>query len=602
MPLVVLDCEVFINYFLIAFKNLETKKFNIIEIIGENNKLSINQIQLIKNTLNQRITFGYNSNNYDIPITMYALQGKTCKEIFELSKYIIDNNELSFNIYKKFNINKLEINHFDISNLVPSQKVPLKLYGARINVEKLQDLPYNPLTKLNLSQIENIKKYCENDLNITIDLFNKVKKNYDLRIELSKLYNIDLINKSNASIAETILRNELNKKGIKYNYNNNNNKNFNFKYIAPKNIIFKSEHLKDIKNQIENITFSNLETANINLQAIIANKFYNLGIGGLHSNETNIFLKSNDIFKIIDRDVTSYYPSIILNLGLYPKNLGIEFLNIFRNLVEKRINAKKNNNKIENECLKIVINSTFGKFASKFSIVYSPELFLTVTISGQLYLLMLIEMLTDCGIEVISANTDGILSKVKDINLFNKILKDWETITDFQTEENFYKIYSARDVNNYLAIKNNDVLKGKGIFSLNNLDKNLDKNICIDAIINFFKTGESIENYILSCRDITKFFICRKVTGGAKFQDKFLGKIIRWVYLKNSYDYIKYATNENKVANSESSFPIMDLSKTNKDIFNKIDYEKYINETKTILKNFNIPYFNIQNYKQDCLF
>lgn len=60
---------------------------------------------------------------------------------------------------------------------------------------------------------------------------------------------------------------------------------------------------------------------------------------------------------------------------------------------------------------KIVLNGTFGKLGSKYSFLYSPNLMIQVTITGQLALLMLIEALEAAGISVVSANTDGIVSR-----------------------------------------------------------------------------------------------------------------------------------------------------------------------------------------------
>ena len=94
------------------------------------------------------------------------------------------------------------------------------------------------------------------------------------------------------------------------------------------------------------------------------------------------------------------YPSIILNLGLYPKHLGTAFLEVYRSLVERRLAAKKEKRTVEANTLKIVINGSFGKLGSKWSTLYSPDLMLQVTLTGQLSLLMLIERLTLAGVPV----------------------------------------------------------------------------------------------------------------------------------------------------------------------------------------------------------
>jgi hypothetical protein len=54
-----------------------------------------------------------------------------------------------------------------------------------------------------------------------------------------------------------------------------------------------------------------------------------MGIGGLHSTESNRALHSDDDSVLVDVDVASYYPRIILGSGLYPKALGKAFMEVF---------------------------------------------------------------------------------------------------------------------------------------------------------------------------------------------------------------------------------------------------------------------------------
>ena len=56
-----------------------------------------------------------------------------------------------------------------------------------------------------------------------------------------------------------------------------------------------------------------------------------------------------------------------------------------------------------------MLNGTFGKTGSPYSVLFAPEMMIQTTITGQLALLMLIEHLETASISVISANTDGIV-------------------------------------------------------------------------------------------------------------------------------------------------------------------------------------------------
>lgn len=91
------------------------------------------------------------------------------------------------------------------------------------------------------------------------------------------------------------------------------------------------------------------------------------GIGGLHSeNEPEIF-EPNDSEMLIDSDVTSLYPSIILQNELYPAHLGRMFLDVYQTIYDQRVAAKKEGRKIENETLKLALNGLTGNLQSLYS-------------------------------------------------------------------------------------------------------------------------------------------------------------------------------------------------------------------------------------------
>ena len=250
--------------------------------------------------------------------------------------------------------------------------------------------------------------------------------------------------------------------------------------------------------------------------------------------------------------------------------------------------AKKEKNKIVNESLKIVINGSFGKLGNKYSTLYSPDLMIAVTLTGQLALLMLIENLELNGISVVSANTDGFVSLMnkKDYDLYDSLCFDWELATGFELEETKYKAIYSRDVNNYLAITDDGKTKGKGIFTLDSISKNPAADVCIESVIDYLINGTSIESYIKNCKDLTKFLTVRSVTGGAVYKEEYLGRVVRWIYSTKG-DTIKYKKNGNKVPKSDGSRPIMTLGEFPSDI----NYPRYIEESISILDDLGLNDF-----------
>ena len=319
----------------------------------------------------------------------------------------------------------------------------------------------------------------------------------------------------------------------------------------------------------------------------IAGGRYQMGIGGLHSTEKSICHVADENYFIADTDVTSYYPTLILNAGITPANLGVDFLKVYHSIVKERIAAKHAGNNVVAECLKIVVNGTFGKLGSKYSIMYAPNLMIQVTITGQLSLLMLIEAFELAGIQVLSANTDGIVVKcLRSMEgQFNAIVKAWEQHTGFGTEEVRYKGVYSRDVNNYFAVyekpQKKKQFKLKGVYSETNPKKNAVNEICIDAATAFMATGAHIPTTIKSCTKLQKFTTMRRVKGGGVKDGKYLGKIIRWYYSTEAQGEIVSAASGNKVARSESANPCMDLPDV---LPADVNYDWYINETYKILE------------------
>lgn len=591
--LVVLDCESYPNYFLAAFKNIGNGKTVTIEIRGDGTCLSDYDKTKLNTIMHKKVTFGFNSLNYDIPVILYALKHKTAREIHALSDYIINNN---LPAWKTMQAHSLVVptgyKHFDIQEPAPGVRVSLKLYGGRMNSRTLQDLPIGPGTILTNQQMADIAKYCINDLDTTIELYESIKDQIALRVKMSEQYGQDLLSKSDAQIAETVIKSELQKGRKAYLRPPKYEEGTTFRYSVPGFISFETEQLQDALNIISNHGFEldgrgsiKLPKALASMKIKLGNSVYQLGVGGLHSTEKSQTIIPDENQILADRDVASYYPRIILNLRLYPKHLGERFLTVYEQIVRGRLAAKRAKDSVTSDSLKIVINGSFGKLGSKYSALYSPDLMMAVTLTGQLSLLMLIEALELKGISVVSANTDGFVSLMgkSEYKVYDETCKQWESATSFELEETQYKALYSRDVNNYLAVTTCDKAKGKGIFTVNTLTKNPAAPICTHAVSELLIHRTPIEKTILGQVDKNLFLRVRTVNGGAVYKGKYLGRVVRWVYTKSG-DVITYKKNGNKVPLSDGATPVMDLTAYPEDI----DYDRYIEDAKSILDDLGI--------------
>ena len=79
----------------------------------------------------------------------------------------------------------------------------------------------------------------------------------------------------------------------------------------------------------------------------------------------------------------------------------------------------------------------------------------------------------------------------------------------------------------------------------------------------------------------SRFITVRQVKGGAHKNKEYLGKVVRWAYIKGETGTINYVQTGNKVAESDGAIPFMDMPTIFPD---NINYDWYINKTKEILE------------------
>jgi hypothetical protein len=582
------DIECYKNYFLIAFSEPNSGKCLLFEIL-ENEVLSSSKLQWVMENFQ---LIGFNSNNYDIPLAMLACYPHLANlaTFKKASDLIIKDGFRPGDIYKKFNIEPFTVDSVDIINILPLEG-SLKVYSGRIHAPKLQDLPFPPDNMLTHEQKLIVRHYCMNDLLDTMLLTQAIAPQLELRCEMSKRYDVDLRSRSDAQIAEIVIRNAVEKRKKGKLAKEPVGVGDVYTYDVPTFLKYQTPLMKAVFSVVKDSQFVVADNGRIglpiglsSLSIVINHSSYQLGIGGLHSKEKcKGYVETKDMI-IRDRDVTSYYPRIILNQKLSPKTMGKNFLRVYKRIVDERIAAKRSGDKVTAECQKIVINSSFGKMGNQYSSLYSPQLVIQITLTGQLALLMLIETLELAGIEVISGNTDGIVVYTNKANeeILNRVVKHWEKVTGFETEETIYKAIYSRDVNNYIAIKSDNTVKLKGAYRLKDISKNPVNEVCINAVVNRLTHDIAVEESIESCKNVKDFLTLRVVRGGAYKDGIYLGKTVRWYKSTNCPGPIIYAKSGNDVPLTEGCRPLQELPTVLPD---DIDYNWYVDNCYSILKD-----------------
>lgn len=601
MRYVYIDTEIYPNYFLTCFAVEDNEYF--VEITDESTEEEVQRARVqLSRVLKKNTTVGFNSNEFDMPLlAAFINHNFSIAGLKKLADELIKSKKPSWMVCRDADIflpignPKSMWKTIDIINVLPGI-ASLKAYAARLEAESIQDLPLDPDSYVMPSQRPEMRKYCFNDVSNTKLAFEALGDKMELLERLSLDYDAELRSKADAQLAEIIIKAEFKKltgKEITKDYNDDTSvKPFN--YDPPSCIGFSTPLLQELLRICRTVQFDADSNGKLRIPAQIA-KYkinmsgvdYAIGIGGLHSKEANAYYEATENTRLIDMDVTSFYPSIIIENELFPEKYGRDFIKLYKNIVADRVNAKRIGNKVRNETLKIVINSSFGKFGNRHSTLYSPKLLIQTTITGQLMLLMLIERFNAIpGVQVVSANTDGVVVSIHKDSIQDVALAEllWSMDTNMNLERSEYSKLMSLNVNNYVAVmKDTGKVKLKGAFSNAKLAKNPDRQIVYSSIARFLATGIPVEQTINECNDIAQFLLSRKVAGGALYEGAEVGKFVRYYYSNSAPEdsYIEYKTNGNRVPNSLKAKPLINLSDGDMD---DVDKDRYIQEAIELIE------------------
>ena len=538
----VYDIEVFPNVFHCTVKNTETGELHKFEISCRRNQLdelvnffhtvdtdyTFGDLYTTKIQLNtDKLFCGYNNLHYDNPIINYIIDYyiimkckgyiDICRSIFNLSKVITTSSEDDIRAWSNWKY-MICFDSFDILTMLYSNKlrVGFKEIQVTMQYKNVQEFVADWQADLPENQIDSMIEYNINDVNSTEELLNRCKKDVDLRLAIEDEYGVRVLSKDGVNIGMKILTQKyLEKTGQTW---------YDIKDLrSPMDVIplnkvilpfikydslILQKVLDDMKSQIVSPGRKGYEN-----KFIFEGLRYSVGVGGIHSvNDPEIVIPKEDEM-LIDIDVASLYPSMLIEYGFYPKHLGPEFLEVYKQIKDERIEAKHNGNKVKNETLKLALNGLSGNLQNPHNFCYSPFAVMQIRINGQLLLLMLAEKLTQLGCRIIQANTDGlfVLLKKSVYDSVNKVCGEWEQLTKLTLEEERFKAMYQYAINDYFAITEDDKVKEKGMFITTvKLGKGLTPKIIPKAVINFFKNGVPVEETIKGCQDIRDFLMAEK--------------------------------------------------------------------------------------------
>lgn len=649
MSVLFCDIETYHGFFYVAFKR-ESDGFRVgFELSSRSPDFDWERVNKIMRK-NRIVT--YNGMAYDVPLIFYAIellrrgepQARVNAMLKSKSDAIITGNVRWWQVEDLLGFRLPRIDHIDLIEPQPNAIASLKTLNGRLHGKRLQDLPLDPAAWPTSEQMDVIADYCLHfDLDATHNLFDALKEPLELRVALGAEYGEDFRSKSDSQIGETIVKKRVEQITGVRPQKVETRPGTTFHYPIPSFMRFETPELQAMLERLRATEFVVNDKGKVELpkwlgdaRFALGSSVYQMGIGGLHSTESNRAVHSDEDHVLIDADVASMYPTIILMLGLFPKALGKHFRETYAGIKDNRIKAKRRGKEIKSllksfdgtteargkleaelfacevadKGLKIALNGVFGKLGSRYSILFAPHLLLSTTLTGQLTLLMLIERAVLAGIDVLSGNTDGVLFKCprdefdgieKDKLLGDGLLKticdQWEADTAFELEFAEYAAVYNQSVNSYFAIKADGGHKRKGPLAnpwnpdksdfdpRGQLMKNPQATICSDAALALIKHGTPIEETIHACTDIRQFVTVIKADGGATWRGEYLGKVVRYYWSTDGDPIFKAkghpkTGNKPQVPKTEGASPCMTLPDTLPD---DIDYDRYLAETREIL-------------------
>ena len=486
---------------------------------------------------------GYNNLRFDAQVVEWILRNhmhwhelsglEICAKIAQKAQDVIhDANYDVFPEYREWDlslkqIDLFKIHHYDNKN----RRVSLKRLEFEMDLENIEEMPiHHNKADLTKDEVFLSLQYCFNDVDATYEFYKitlgdtdhplyKGNNQIQLRKDIEEEFGIPCLNYSDSKIGDEIIKKyycqekgmevkELPRKGYF-------RKSIDIKNCIAGYVQFETEQLQQFLQNIKRLKLGLQDDFKEHID--FYGNVYSFMKGGLHTENKPEIFESDEEYEIIDWDVASYYPAIIITNGRFPAHLGKEFLRGYKQMFDKRLELKplaKGDRKIKGivGALKLAVNSVYGKSSDMQSWIYDRQLTMFTTITGELSLMMLIEKYEMNGIQVISANTDGVTIKMRKdlIPKMHEINEWWSELTQYVLERTDYKKIIFSTVNDYIAIMPDSTIKKKGDFLTDfELHKNKSARIVPLALEGYYVHGIPVKETILAHKNLYDFCIRR---------------------------------------------------------------------------------------------
>lgn len=501
------DIEVYSDDWIVVFRRPED---------GSNHIVIHNDNARLRDFLSQPdiIIGGFNNKHYDNWIVLTMIQGGSNVEVKRHNDFVIGGGnawEFPFIQFKK-----LPCPSFDLRDDIADKGISLKAIEGNLKLPIVESsIPFDIGRKLTPEELEEVIRYCKNDVDATVKLYWERKEDYlDAKVLVGEMYDKpveEALGLTNAKLSAKVLEAKFVKRDDERDYVIPDNIDVD---LIPKVVLDFFLQIRDKSIPDAKLFGAGKGSKGMTLKLWIRTSYGSCPVtfawGGVHGAKPCIIVEETKTRVIRNKDVGSLYPNSMINFGYCSRSMKDP--EAYVKLVKRRLGYKKAGDKKRANALKLVVNTVYGAMLNLYNDLADRWAGRSVCISNQLAMTMLIVQLAkQCEtIDFVNINTDGIMYTIdkSEVELADIIVATWCEITKFEMEDDDFIKVIQKDVNNYIGIKSDGSFKTKGgyvsLYNGGNFKTN-SLQIIHKAIVDNLVKGIPAETTIKECKDIFAF-------------------------------------------------------------------------------------------------
>lgn len=455
----------------------------------------LNEIREFYESHKNCIWIGHNNAGYDNFILQAIVNGASEQKVKAVNDDIIMRGKKPWF--------RLPLYYYDLMSRHVCQLKAIEAFVGK-NISETE-IDFNLNRKLTDEEKRKVESYNRDDLDQTYDDLNFLMPEFSLRLEIIKEFNLPMscLSVTGTRLAEEVLHAEKIPDIAKW-------------YKAP--TIWPT---LQVKNQdIIRFYISEKWRDGETLTCTLCGTEHKLAAGGIHGCEKKCHYDWAFYF-----DVSGYYNLIMINLDLLPRSISPEYRKYYEEMYHTQLKLKKTDPH-KRSAYKEILLSVFGAMNNEYCRFYDPYNGDLVRLSGEMYLVDLLEKL-EGKVKVVQSNTDGVIAYPLEGTTEQEIIdiiNEWQNRTKFVLKlEKIYDIYQ-RDVNCYMYRDANGEVHtlGEAVKDYGKWEwpfwkdsfKAKEPMIVATGICEFFLNGKEPEQVVRENQDNLRMFqyICRKLS------------------------------------------------------------------------------------------